>query len=108
MRRKITIGTWATPAFRLLAKGKALRGTVFDPFRWPLVRRVERELAQEYVDAIDRVLSHLDATNLDAAIALAELPDGVRGYEDIKLARVATYREKVARAVGANVDAQAP
>ncbi len=99
MKRKVTIGTWAAPAFRLLAKAKVLRGTVLDPFRWPTVRRVERELAREYVETIDRLLPRLDANNVGKIAEIAGLPEIVRGYEDIKLANVAKYREKLGAAV---------
>jgi len=101
MKRKIAIGAWAAPAFRLLAKGKRLRGTLLDPFRWPRVRRVERELPAEYVRALDTALADLTAEKLDAVVALAELPDLVRGYEEIKLARVEQYRERLAAALKA-------
>jgi indolepyruvate ferredoxin oxidoreductase len=99
MGGKITIGAWASPAFRMLAKGKHLRGTPLDPFRWSLVRKLERQLAAEYVRAIDTALFSLSSSNLDAAVALAELPDLVRGYEEIKVDRVAKYRAELKRAV---------
>ena len=92
MERKITIGTWATPGIRTLARGKRVRGTVADPFRWAKVRRVERQLPGEYRKALDRALGRLTAGNLPAVVELAALPDLVRGYEDIKLANVERYR----------------
>ena len=47
---------------------------------------------------IERVLPLLTRENHASAIALAELPDRVRGYEHIKLARIAEYREAMAQA----------
>ncbi|WP_375546128.1 DUF6537 domain-containing protein, partial [Dietzia cinnamea] len=38
-----------------------------------------------------------DATWRGTAVALAELPDIVRGYEEVKLANVERYREEMAR-----------
>ena len=96
MERKITIGTWATPGIRTLARGKRVRGTVADPFRWAKVRRVERQLPGEYRKALDRALGRLTADNLSVVVELASLPDLVRGYEDIKLANVERYREALA------------
>jgi indolepyruvate ferredoxin oxidoreductase len=95
MRRKISLGPWFRPAFRLLHALRRLRGTRFDPFGRAEVRRVERALAAEYRDA---VLTAFRAGDADRAriLALAELPDLVRGYEDVKLATVARYREKLA------------
>jgi len=101
LHRKIAIGSWATPGVRLLAKGKHLRGTFLDPFRWTHVRRLERALPGEYVNAIDRVLAALSAENLDAAVKLAELPDQVRGYENLKVERAAKYRARLAEALAA-------
>ena len=101
LSHKIAIPSWASPAIRLLAKGKRLRGTPFDPFGYAHVRRLERELPGEYVAAIDRALAALSAENLDAAVKLAELPDLVRGYEEIKLARVESYRQRLREALAA-------
>jgi indolepyruvate ferredoxin oxidoreductase len=40
----------------------------------------------------------LSAQTLSALVALAELPDMVRGYEDVKLANVAQFRAALAEA----------
>ncbi len=101
LSRKLTFGPATRPAMALLRRGKRLRGTVLDPFHWAEVRRVERSLIPEYLAAIDRVLDRLDSSNLDAALRLAVLPDTVRGYEHIKLARVAEYRSRLADALAA-------
>ena len=100
---KISVGSWAEPGVRLLARGKKLRGTVLDPFRWPEVRRVERQLPREYVEAVDRVLGRLSAGNVTAAVEIAELPDLVRGYERIKLASVVRYRAALSETLAAFV-----
>ena len=94
--RKITIGKWATPGIKALARGKRLRGTSVDPFGRAEVRRVEQALPGEYLTAIDLVLEELTEENLPDAISLAELPDVVRGYEDIKLANIEIYRSSLA------------
>jgi len=99
LSHKISIGPWAAPAVRLLARLKRLRGTPLDPFGHARVRAVERELPGEYVRAIDAVLERLAPENLAAAVALARLPDSVRGYEEIKLARVERYRARLAEAL---------
>ncbi|MCR9092741.1 MAG: indolepyruvate ferredoxin oxidoreductase family protein [bacterium] len=98
LRTKIRVGFGAAPLVRLLAKGRFLRGTPFDVFGYAEVRRVERALPGEYRNAIEEVLEGLDAPSLEAAVALASLPDSVRGYEDLKLERAAAYREKLAEA----------
>ncbi|KDN24265.1 indolepyruvate ferredoxin oxidoreductase family protein [Amycolatopsis rifamycinica] len=93
MRRKISLGPWFRPAFRLLHALRRLRGTPFDPFRRAEVRRVERELIEDYRRV---VLEALRAGDTGRARALAELPDVIRGYEDVKLANVARYRQRQA------------
>ena len=96
---KISLGPWSQPVFRALARGKFLRGTPFDPFRWGAVRRAERQLPGEYVAAIERVLRDLRADRLDAAVTIARLPDHVRGYEALKLRRIVEYRASLDEAL---------
>ncbi|MGH9270365.1 MAG: DUF6537 domain-containing protein, partial [Ilumatobacteraceae bacterium] len=96
MQKKMKFGPRTTPIFRALAKSKRLRGTLADPFRWAEVRKVERAMVPEYERAVDRLAKRLTAGNLDEAVAIAELPDQVRGYEDIKLPRARKYREELA------------
>jgi indolepyruvate ferredoxin oxidoreductase len=69
---------------RFLAHGKRLRGTRLDPFGWSAARRFERALAGEYELTVDRLLRRLDAGRLDAAIAIAELPERIRGFGPVK------------------------
>ena len=108
LRKKIAIGTWATPLVRLLARLRGLRGTPYDVFGYAEVRRVERKLPGEYEAVIDGLRPLLTRENHASAIALAELPDRVRGYEQIKLARVAEYREAMAIAESGLQEARIP
>ena len=96
LKRKIKLGTWFAPVFRLLAAMKGLRGTALDPFGRAEVRRVERQLVEEYRGMIETALAGLGPETHDAAVALAELPDEIRGYEEIKLANVRRAREMAA------------
>ena len=98
MRQKISIGFWAWPLVRALALCRGLRGAMIDPFGRAEVRRIERVLAGEYRAGIRRVLPRLNAENHAAFCSLAALPDEVRGYEELKLERVARMREKWALA----------
>ena len=95
LKRKLAIRAWAAPAFRLLARGKRLRGGRFDPFGSTRVRRTERELPGEYLQAVATLIEHLRPDNLGHATEIAELPDLVRGYEELKLARVEQYRQRL-------------
>jgi indolepyruvate ferredoxin oxidoreductase len=100
-KKKIGLGPRSHVSLRILAKGKRLRGTVFDPFGYAHVRKVERALLAEYETIVSRLAAELDATTYDRAATIAALPDMVRGYEDIKLASVDGYHERL-RELGVN------
>lgn len=95
VRHKLRIGAWFRPAQRALAWGKRLRGTWIDLFRRAQVRRVERALIGQYEASLDGALAVLTPANHACAVELAGLPDGVRGYEAVKLASVTTYLQRV-------------
>lgn len=96
MKRKIKLRRSAGVTFRALRAARFLRGTALDPFGYAHVRRVERELIHEYRTLVREALSKGTA---DAVAEIAALPDMIRGYEDIKLARVAEFRERAAKAL---------
>lgn len=58
---------------------------------------MERELIEEYRALIEEELAELSPATYDRTVELAELPDMIRGYEDIKLRNVARFREAVER-----------
>ncbi|WP_420639045.1 indolepyruvate ferredoxin oxidoreductase family protein [Candidatus Poriferisocius sp.] len=85
-------GRWR-PVMVLLAKGKKLRGTPFDPFGRAHVRRVERALPDEYLAALRTATAPATTPDgLAPALAIAEAADLVRGYETIKIANVKKFR----------------
>ncbi len=96
MKRKIALGPWFVPAFRVLRAMRGVRGTWMDPFGRTQVRVVERELIEEYIALVDQLVSRLSPANAALAVQLASLPDIVRGYEDIKLRNVASYHQSLA------------
>ena len=95
MKRQLKLGSWSRPGFQLLRAGKIVRGTKLDPFGDTQVRRVERELIDEYTATIEDLLGQLTTETYQRAVEIARLPDLVRGYENIKLANVAHYRARV-------------
>jgi indolepyruvate ferredoxin oxidoreductase len=101
MDRKIRLGRTAKPTFAALRRMKGLRGHWFDPFGRAEVRRLERAMIPEYVAAVDVLVARLEAANHAEAVRIAELPDQVRGYEDLKLRRAGAYREELAAAIAA-------
>jgi len=107
LRRKIRLGPWFRPVFRLLGAMKVLRGTPFDPFGRTRVRRLERELVTEYRAAVEDLLANLTEDNLADCARIAALPDLVRGYEQIKIASAARYRTELHAALAALSSAEA-
>ncbi|CAH1654432.1 Indolepyruvate ferredoxin oxidoreductase, alpha and beta subunits [Hyphomicrobiales bacterium] len=82
--RKITFGPWMLPLFKLLAACKGLRGKAFDPFGRTAERRMERQLITDYEALLDELLEKLDAGNHALAVALASIPEKIRGFGHIK------------------------
>ena len=95
MKKKVAFGAWFRPVLRALAKLKFLRGTPFDVFGYAKVRRIERELIDEYRSIIEKELISLTPERYDTARELAELPDAIRGYEDVKIENVERFRKAV-------------
>ncbi|HET6619140.1 MAG TPA: indolepyruvate ferredoxin oxidoreductase family protein, partial [Dongiaceae bacterium] len=76
---KKQFGPWMMTAFGLLARLKGLRGTAFDPFAKSQDRKLERGLLAEYETLIEELLAGLSRENHAAAVALAALPEQIRG-----------------------------
>jgi indolepyruvate ferredoxin oxidoreductase len=86
--RKQKFGAWMIPAFRVLARLKGLRGTPFDLFGYTAERRMERRLIREYEQTMERLIAKLSADNHAPAVALASLPEKVRGFGHVKAGNV--------------------
>jgi indolepyruvate ferredoxin oxidoreductase len=86
--RKFALGPWVLPILRLLAAMRGLRGGRFDIFGYTKERRRERALILEYERMLDRFESELDKPRLALAVALARLPESIRGYGPIKKAAI--------------------
>ena len=87
--KKIRFGPWLLPAMKLLARFKFLRGTALNPFGRIAERRQERELIADYERTVAHILDKLDHSRLnqgefDAAVALARIPETIRGYGPVK------------------------
>ncbi|MBL8269252.1 DUF6537 domain-containing protein, partial [Steroidobacter sp.] len=82
--RKITLGAWMLPVFRLLAHGKHLRQTPLDVFGWTAERRLERALRDTYLAWVRSACSQLNAGNYQTLAELAEAPLQVRGFGPVK------------------------
>ena len=90
--RKMSFGPWLLPAFRLLASLKFLRGTAFDPFGRTQERRTERKLIEDYQAMLAKVLDALTADNHHVAVALASIPEKIRGFGHVKQRHLAAAK----------------
>ena len=102
--RKLRFRQWSRPVFSVLRRAKRLRGTVFDPFGRAEMRRLERTMIPEFESAVDALVARLGASpeaSYEVAVRIAGLPDQVRGYEELKLTRAASYREELAGSLAA-------
>jgi indolepyruvate ferredoxin oxidoreductase len=105
--RKVRLRRSAVPLFRVLRVGRRLRGTPLDPFGRTSMRRLERELVDDYRRLVRGAVEHLSPRTHDEVAAIAALPDMVRGYEQIKLDNVERYRA-AAREALSRLTAEAP
>ncbi|MDH0624173.1 indolepyruvate ferredoxin oxidoreductase family protein [Pseudomonas chengduensis] len=92
--RKRSFGPWMLKAFGVLARFKFLRGSALDPFGHSAERRLERELIEEYEANVAYLLAELKADNYRTAVALAEIPEQIRGYGHVKEAALTKAREQ--------------
>ena len=89
---KRSFGAWMLPVFRTLAALRGLRGTPLDPFGWLAERREERALVVEYEGLVGRLLDGLTSERIGSAVAVAALPEKIRGYGHVKARGIAEYR----------------
>ncbi len=82
--RKLSFGPWMLPAFRLLARLRFLRGTPFDPFGWTRERRSERAEIVRYRELLKLIGDRLRPDNHATAVALASVPEHIRGFGHVK------------------------
>ncbi len=82
--KKRKFGSGMVRMITWLAPLKRLRGTPFDPFGYSHERRMERDLVHAYESDMAEVLQGFNDDNRTAALALAELPLGIRGFGPVK------------------------
>ena len=86
--KKREFGGWVVPVFRVMSRLRSLRGTAFDIFGYSEERRTERAVLARYEETVGQALvalqSHGTASHHEAAIALASLPEEIRGYGHVR------------------------
>ena len=82
--QKQEFGPWMMSAFKLLAGLKFLRGSPLDVFGYSAERKMERQLIADYEATIDELLNGLTSQNHELAVAIATIPEHIRGYGHVK------------------------
>jgi indolepyruvate ferredoxin oxidoreductase len=70
--------------FKVLAKLKFLRGSVFDIFGRTEERQTERALIRDYQNSLSVILSQLKADNHALAVDVAKIPELIKGFGHVK------------------------
>ncbi|MBX3667169.1 MAG: 2-oxoacid:acceptor oxidoreductase family protein [Rhodocyclaceae bacterium] len=81
---KRQFGSWMLSAFKWLTRFKGLRGGSMDYFGNTEERRQERQMIEDYIRELDDICARLNPANHAAAVALASVPDEIRGYGHVK------------------------
>ncbi|HZW11808.1 MAG TPA: indolepyruvate ferredoxin oxidoreductase family protein [Noviherbaspirillum sp.] len=89
-------GPWMLKVFGVLAKLKFLRGSAFDIFGHSQERRTERALIAQYKETIAGLLDKLTQENLGKAVAIASIPEEIRGFGHVKEKHLHAAKEKEA------------
>ena len=90
--KKMSFGPWMLTVFAALSKFKVLRGTPLDPFGYTNERRTERQLVKDYEAMLSKLVAELTPYNHQAAVALAALPEKIRGFGPVKMRHLAIVK----------------
>ena len=81
---KTAFGPWMLTAFGLLTKLKFLRGTKLDVFGYSHERKTERQSIVDYEKLIETFATDLTTDNHAIGVALAAIPEKIRGFGHVK------------------------
>ncbi|WP_114418247.1 indolepyruvate ferredoxin oxidoreductase family protein [Marinospirillum perlucidum] len=82
--KKRELGPWMLTAMKWLARLRSLRNTPLDPFRFSRDRKLDRKLLAEYEQLLEELLADLQPQKLATAVALARLPEEIRGFGPVR------------------------
>jgi len=105
---KKKFGPLMLTGFKILAKFKGLRGTGLDLFGKTEERQTERALIREYMQHIDRVLASLNSDTHAHAVAVAQVPENIKGYGHVKERNIRAARARWADLCGASPQHPSP
>ncbi|MDA7966372.1 indolepyruvate ferredoxin oxidoreductase family protein [Ruegeria sp.] len=90
---KREFGPWIRPLLTLMARGKGLRGKVWNPFGYHSEARLHREILAWYQGLLDRLINGYTATSEAEWLDVLSTADQVRGYGPVRQASFDTARQ---------------
>jgi indolepyruvate ferredoxin oxidoreductase len=94
--KKMSFGPWMLRLFGILKKFRILRGTPLDPFGYSEERRTERRLIADYKALLETIVAELTPANHATAVALASIPEKIRGFGPVKARNLAAAKAEEA------------
>ena len=93
VKSKLALPRWFKYGYMGLKRMKFLRGTKFDFMSWfsSDVRKTDKEILHHYKTILTSNINEISNGKYENLLKFSELPDLVRGYEDVRLATVDTY-----------------
>ena len=101
--KKRELGPWVMKAFKVMNALRGLRGSRLDPFRNSAERQLDARLLAEYEQQVDALLAMPQAHPIDTLVALAALPQKIRGYGHVRQAAADAVAQERAALLAAAV-----
>ena len=81
---------------------------MFDIFGYSAERKLERQLIDSYEKNIDIIISKLNKENYELAVAIASIPEHIRGFGHVKENHIEKARLEEESLLRVFLDPQAP
>jgi indolepyruvate ferredoxin oxidoreductase len=94
--KKMSFGPWMLRLFGILKNFRVLRGTPLDPFGYSEEPRTERRLIADYRALLETIVAELTPANHATAVALASIPEKIRGFGPVKARHLAAAKAEEA------------
>ena len=99
VKSKLALPRWFKYGYMALKRFKFVRGTKFDFMAWfsSDVRKTDKEILHHYKTILTNNINGISNGKYEDLLKFSELPDLVRGYEEVRLATVDTYYKEADR-----------
>ena len=82
--KKKKFGPWFFPILKVLAKGKFIRGTIFDVFAYSSERKSEVRLIAQYESDVEKLLTSYKPEIHELCEEIALIPLNIKGFGYVK------------------------